>query len=134
MVTIAFTTQNRSQITSHAGRCRHFMVRRLDGGTVGDWEYRSLGREDTLHATADALPAALQDVDILITAGAGPGLVSRLARHGVQVVVTDVLLPEQAIAAWMTGTLPVVAPHESHAGAHACDCGRGRCGGASHEH
>lgn len=123
MVTIAFTTQNRSHITSHAGRCRHFMVRRVDGGTVGEWETRTLGKEETLHAVA-GLPPALQDVDVLITAGAGPGLQARMARHGVQLIVTDVLLPDQAIAAWMAGTLPVSEPAcTSRRGQGGCSCG-----------
>lgn len=131
MVTIAFTTQNRSHITSHAGRCRHFMVRRIDGGTVGDWELRSIDRTDTLHAAGDALPAALRDIEVLITAGAGPGLVARMARLGVQVIVTDVLLPEQAIAAWMAGTLPVSTPaaRAGHGG-----CGHCHCASAPHDH
>ena len=37
------------------------------------------------------------DVDILVTAGAGPGLRARLARFGVQVIITDILLPDQAL-------------------------------------
>ncbi len=134
MVTIACTTQNRRHITAHAGRCRHFLVKHVNAGVISDWEGRSLGKDETLCTRGDALPPALQDIDILVTAGAGPGLRSRLARHGVQVIITDILLPDQALAAWMAGALratpvePVApaatVPHCTEA--HACGCRGGR--------
>lgn len=130
MVTIAFTTQNRRHITSHAGRCRNFMVKHVNRDTISEWEGRSLGKEETLCAGSDALPSVLQDVDILITAGAGPGLQARLARFGVQVIITDVLLPDQAIAAWMADALPASAAQQRPA---TNDADETRCGcGGSH--
>lgn len=137
MVTIACTAQNRRHITAHAGRCRHFLVKHVNAGIISDWEGRSLAKDETLCTRGDALPPALQDIDILVTAGAGPGLRSRLARHGVQVIITDILLPDQALAAWMAGALcatpadPVdpaaAAPHCTEA--HACGCR-----GGTHSH
>ncbi|MBN8214607.1 MAG: hypothetical protein J0M09_16925 [Xanthomonadales bacterium] len=138
MVTIAFTTQNRRHITSHAGRCRNFMVKQVNRGTIGEWEGRSLGKDETLCARSETLPSALQDVDILITAGAGPGLQARLARFGVQVIITDVLLPDQAIAAWMADALPASqAPQRPHAPDAARGCGSHGgcdCRGDGHSH
>lgn len=133
MATIALTAQNGRQITAHAGRCRNFLVKRVGDGSIGEWEKRTLEKNETMCGSGDALPAALRDIDILITAGIGPGLQTRLARLGVRVIVTDVLLPDQAIAAWVAGALrpdPHVslAPRDAGAGCE-CDCGGGR-----HEH
>ena len=138
MVTIACTTQNRRHITAHAGRCRHFLIRHVNAGVVSDWEGRSLGKDETLCTGGDALPPALQDIDILVTAGAGPGLRARLARHGVQVVITDILLPDQALAAWMAGTLCAtpadpVDPAAAVAPCIAADAGCG-CRNGKHSH
>lgn len=124
MVVIACTTQNRRHITAHAGKCRHFMIRRVEDGAIGDWEDRRLERDQTLCGSGAQMPVPLQDVDVLVTAGAGPGLRARLARLGVQVVVTDILLPDQAVAAWLAGTLQAEAPAPASASAHrGCGCG-----------
>lgn len=131
MATIALTAQNGRQITAHAGRCRNFLVKRVHDGSIGEWEKRTLEKSETMCGSGDALPAALRDIDILITAGIGPGLQARLARLGVRVIVTDVLLPDQAIAAWVAGALlarPVVPRDASR----DCEC---QCGGdRHHEH
>lgn len=127
MTTIALTTQNRRHITPHAGRCRHFMVKQVESGGESDWESRSLDKDHTLFSQTEGLPDALRDVDVLITAGAGPGLQTRLARLGVQLVITDILLPEQALAAWRDGSLvplpfPVAPTAHGHCDGH-CKCG-----------
>ena len=127
MTTIALTTQNRRHVTPHAGRCRHFMVKRVGDGCEGEWESRALAKEQTLFSCAEGLPDALRDVDVIITASAGPGLQARLARHGVQLIITDILLPEQALAAWREGHLEVPLPPP--ATAPNADGGTCRCAG-----
>ncbi|WP_162111074.1 NifB/NifX family molybdenum-iron cluster-binding protein [Pseudoxanthomonas mexicana] len=127
MTTIALTTQNRRHVTPHAGRCRHFMVKRVGDGCEGEWESRALAKEQTLFSCAEGLPDAPRDVDVIITASAGPGLQARLARHGVHLGVTDILLPEQALAAWREGHLEVRPPLP--AAASRADGGTCRCAG-----
>ncbi len=127
MTTIALTTQNRRHVTPHAGRCRHFMVKRVGDGCEGEWESRVLAKEQTLFSCTEGLPDPIRDVDVIITAGAGPGLQARLARHGVQLIITDILLPEQALAAWREGHLEVPLPPP--ATAPNADGGTCRCAG-----
>lgn len=140
MVTIACTTQNRRHITAHAGRCRHFLIKHVNAGVISDWEGRSLDKDEVLCGRSDALPPALQGVDVLVTAGAGPGLRARLARFGVQVIITDILLPDQALSAWMAGRLcaesiePAISVGEGTA-AHCASADAGcDCRGGKHSH
>ena len=100
MVVVALTTQNKRNVTDHAGKCRHFMVRDLEGKDAHAWQLRSIEKEDSLSACKEGLPSALQDVHVLITAGAGPGLQRRLHASGIELYVTDMLVPEHALAQW----------------------------------
>lgn len=80
MTLIALTTQNRRTITNHAGRCRRFALARvIDGMVQQPVELVELEIEQTLRQGAKDLPAALQGIEVLITAGAGQGMVQNLA-------------------------------------------------------
>ncbi|WP_155944534.1 NifB/NifX family molybdenum-iron cluster-binding protein [Pseudoxanthomonas sp. Root630] len=126
MVMIALTTQNRRHITPHAGRCRYFMVKQVGLHIESEWELRSVAKEQTLFSCGEDLPEALRDVGVLVTAGAGRKLQARLMQLGVQVVIADILLPEQALAAWREGKLtalsasPLTQPNSGCGG--ACKC------------
>ncbi|MGD9832221.1 MAG: NifB/NifX family molybdenum-iron cluster-binding protein [Piscinibacter sp.] len=125
MTLLALTTQNRRDISEHAGRCRRFLVTRLDDtGQPGPWQPIELALTDTLHEVHDGLPAPLAGVDVLITRGAGPGLARRLARSGVQVLLTTHTEPAAALQAWRAGELapaPQVAA-EGGCGHEGCGC------------
>ena len=74
--------------------------------------------------------------DVLIAGGMGAGLKARLARRGIDALVTAEKDPERAVQAWLAGDLPPVEPrphaHGTDRGArdeHDCTCagdGRGR--------
>ena len=115
--------QNRRSISPHAGRCRNFTLTTVvHGREVGERTQVSIEKEQTLHSTtSEGLPSMLEGVELLITGGVGPGLVQRLARHGVQVAVTDEADPDRALQAWLVGDLHPEAP-----GAES-DGGRGNC-------
>jgi predicted Fe-Mo cluster-binding NifX family protein len=74
---IAVTSQNRRDITGHAGRCRRFRV---------------------------------FGVDVLIAGGIGSGLQARLARKGIEAVVTTETDPDRAVALWLAHSLVRAAP------------------------
>ena len=98
MTLIALTTQNRRTITNHAGRCRRFALARvIDGMVQQPVELVELEIEQTLRQGAKDLPAALQGIEVLITAGAGQGMVQNLATHGVQVCITGLQDPMEAL-------------------------------------
>ena len=121
MTVIALTTQNRRTITNHAGRCRRFTLARVESGEVQlPLELVELEIEQTLKQNHEGLPAALQGIDVLITAGAGQGMAQRLKTLGVQLCITPVQDPLEAAQAWAQGRLP--QQEQAAAADHDCDC------------
>ena len=134
---IATTSQNRRDITEHAGRCRKFWVfeiaeRRIVGRTLLE-----LPKESSLHDSAPDAPHPLDGIDLLISGGMGDGLRSRMARKGIETIVTSETDPEAAVLQWLSGSL-VECATRAHAhghdlplsgdGEHDGDCGHCGCG------
>jgi predicted Fe-Mo cluster-binding NifX family protein len=133
---IAVTSQNRRDITEHAGRCRNFWVFEVDDGIILDSSLLELPKEASFHDASPHAPHPLDGIEVLIAGGMGDGLKARLARRGIEALVTSETQPERAVRAWLEGRLPLgePRPHEhgaNHAHAHhhdhACTCGSG-CG------
>jgi len=133
---IAVTSQNRRDITEHAGRCRNFWLFEVDGLRVLDRSLLELPKESSFHDASPQAPHPLDGVDVLIAGGMGDGLKARLARRGIEALVTCETQPERAVQAWLAGRLPLGErrPHEhgtdhahEHHHDHACTCGGG-CG------
>jgi predicted Fe-Mo cluster-binding NifX family protein len=129
---IAVTSQNRREITEHAGRCRNFWVYEVNDGIVLDRALVELEKEASFHDSSPHEPHALDGIDVLIAGGMGAGLSSRLARRGIEALVTTERDPELAVKAWIAGCLPLGELHAHSHGvdqpesAHSCSCG-GHC-------
>lgn len=133
---IAVTSQNRREVTEHAGRCRNFRLYEVRDGDIVGCELLELEREQSFHDSPHEGAHPLDDVDLLITGGMGEGLRLRLARRGIAALVTSEPDPERAVRAWLAGSLPV-APTHAHAHGHdhphghdepaggGCGCGGG---------
>jgi len=121
---IAITSQNRKTITEHAGMCRKFWVYEVQDQFVVGKSLVELEKEQSFHEVAHADKAAphpLDGISLLIAGGAGQGLKNRLAQRGVQVVVTTVTDPDQAVVDWLKGELALSSqpPHDcDHDGHH----------------
>jgi len=121
---IAITSQNRKTITEHAGMCRKFWVYDIQNQQIVSKALLELDKEHSFHESAHAVgPQAahpLDGADVLIAGSAGSGLQVRLGKRGIQVLVTTETDPDQAVAAWLAGKLPLVTtpPHDcdSHHG------------------
>ena len=129
---IAVTSQNRRDITEHAGRCRNFWVYDVDDGIILDSTLVELPKESSFHDSSPHEPHPLDGVEVLISGGMGDGLRMRLARRGIEALVTTERDPEHAVKAWLAGCLLPSQPrarshgadHEAHD--HGCSCG-GHC-------
>lgn len=119
---IAVTSQNRRDVTEHAGRCRNFWVYEIDGLQVVDRRLLELPKEASFHDAERDSAHPLDGVDVLISGGMGEGLRQRLARRGIEALVTTETRPERAVQAWLTGDLPVVEPEPHGHTRHACSC------------
>lgn len=123
---IAVTSQNFREITGHAGRARRFLVFDVDAGaSVREAERLDLPKELAMHGFDDRQSHPLDEMDVLITAGAGDGFIHRMAVRGIRVVTTSETDPEIGVHAFLAGCLKAPRPHvphdHDHAG-HVCGC------------
>ena len=73
---IAVASQNRREITEHAGRCRKFWIYDIDNGTIANKELLELAKEQSFHDSIPYEASALDDMQVLIAGGMGTGLVN----------------------------------------------------------
>jgi predicted Fe-Mo cluster-binding NifX family protein len=112
---IAVASQNRRNVTGHAGKCRKFWLYDIEDKAVKGKTMLELPREQSFHEHTGAEPHPLQGVQVLITGGMGEGLARRLAGMGIEGLVTPETDPDRAVAAWLAGTLPLGST-EAHSG------------------
>jgi predicted Fe-Mo cluster-binding NifX family protein len=112
---IAVASQNRKAVTGHAGTCRKFWVYDIEARAVKSKSLLELPREQSFHEHHGTEPHPLAGVQVLITGGMGEGLARRLTAMGIDGLVTTETDPDQAVAAYLQGKLPLGQP-EAHSG------------------
>ncbi len=118
---IAVASQNQKTISGHAGRVSRFYIYQIEETTreiIGK-ELITLAKEDILHIRFHEsdnpwAPHPIFAVDVVITGGAGPGFVNRLATQNTRVIITPETDPDLAVRQWLAGTLPQMAPAHHH--------------------
>jgi predicted Fe-Mo cluster-binding NifX family protein len=114
---IAVTSQNKREITEHAGKCRKFWIYQIaDDNQIGEPTLLELPKEQSFHESSPNAPHPLDDIQVLISGGMGMGLIRRLEMKGIEGIITSEKVPEKAVAAYMAGTLERLAPHAHHHG------------------
>ncbi|WP_319239411.1 NifB/NifX family molybdenum-iron cluster-binding protein [uncultured Propionivibrio sp.] len=94
---IAVTSQNRKQITEHAGKCRKFWIYETRAKAIVSKTLLELPLEQSLHASAGDDKHPLDPIDLLITGSIGDGLRQRLAERGVDTIVTTETDPDAVV-------------------------------------
>ncbi len=107
---IAVASQNRKEVTGHAGKCRKFWIYDIEASAVKGKTLLELPREQSFHDHHGPEPHPLKGVQVLITGGMGEGLSRRLAGMGIEGLVTTETDPERAVEAYLQGTLPLGQP------------------------
>lgn len=124
---IAVITEDGQTISQHFGRASHYLVFTIEDGEIQDKELRDkVGHQqfaqeghdhDTEHdprghgfgAASDAKHArmitAIQDCDTIIVRGMGRGAYIAMEQAGIRPFVTDFADAEQAVKAYLEGTL-----------------------------
>ncbi|HUW50772.1 MAG TPA: NifB/NifX family molybdenum-iron cluster-binding protein [Sulfuricella sp.] len=116
---IAITSQNRKTITGHAGKCRKFWIYEIDDKKIVGKTLLELTLEQSFHESHAGGPHPLDGTNVLITGGAGQGLMRRLSNMGIQGLVTPETDPDSAVAAFLDGTLKLgLAEHHEGHGEH----------------
>ncbi|HRF45237.1 MAG TPA: NifB/NifX family molybdenum-iron cluster-binding protein [Candidatus Competibacteraceae bacterium] len=111
---IAVASQNRHTITEHAGRCRKFWIYQIAQNKILHKDLLELPKDQSFHESPPHAPHPLDDAQILIAGSMGQGLRQRLAMKGIIGLVTPETDPDQAVSAYLAGTLPIGIP-EPHA-------------------
>jgi len=116
---IAITSQNRREITEHAGRCRKFWIYDIEENKIRNKSLLELPKEKSFHESSPAESHPLDDVTVLISASMGQGIKRRLAAKGILAIVTTERNPDDAVSAYLSGRLQILAPEEDcHHGHH----------------
>ncbi len=103
---IAVTSQNRREITSHAGKCRKFWIYQIDDQKqIQDKQLLELPLAQSFHNSPANQPHPLDGIDVLISQSMGDGLLNRLQRMNVEAVLTKETQPDQAVEKFLAGTL-----------------------------
>lgn len=115
---IAVTSQNRKTITEHAGRCRKFWIFTTHGSDILDKQLLELPKEQSFHASSNQAAHPLDEIDLLIVGDMGPGLSQRLARKGIQSLITKETDPDTAVNLYLQGRLQTEQPSAEHYHSH----------------
>lgn len=115
---IAVTSQNRREITEHAGRCRKFWIYDIEDKQVIDKSLLEIPVEQSFHESSPHDPHPLDHVAVLISASMGQGMVNRLASKGIVAVVTSERDPDAAVVAHLEGRLTARATGCNHGHGH----------------
>jgi predicted Fe-Mo cluster-binding NifX family protein len=113
---IAVASDDGTAIAGHFGRTRGFVICEVEEGAVGKTEYRlntftghalAAGVEDQPHHPHQHGPIlqALGDCQVVISRGMGRRIHDDLIRTGISVFVTDTETVEEAVRAYLDGTL-----------------------------
>lgn len=122
---IAVITEDSNIISQHFGRAPYYLVYTVTDGEITDRELRAkLGHnqfaehhhEEHTHGEAHGLDSAshdkhsqmataISDCDVLLCGGMGIGAYESMRRLGIRTVMTDIKDIEQAVAAFLDGSL-----------------------------
>ncbi len=106
---IAFPTRDGETIVAHFGNMSHFLVVDVvDGVETGRTEHDMTGMPacgDPNASRPDYVVGVAKDFDVVIANGIGAPLVMKMQLEGVEVVLTSNLSIEEALAAYLAGTL-----------------------------
>ena len=131
---VAVTSQNKKDITGHAGHCRVFYMYSIENDEIIKKDLLELKKEEVLHEILHAdkpVRSELFDADIMLTGGIGGGAVQKLATHNVACYIVEEKDPDVAIEKLIKGVLEAYAP-VSHKG--GCNCGHDHGHGHHHNH
>lgn len=121
MMKIAIASQNRREITEHAGKCRKFWIYEISDNQIDEKTLLELPKEQSFHDSSPHDQHPLDNVQVLIAGSMGIGLQHRLGNKGIEAIVTSETDPDKAVTDYLEGTLEQLSPHhhsDSHEHSH----------------
>lgn len=102
---IAVTSQNRTTVTPHAGKCSKFWIYEVDRGYITQRSLLELEKDQSFHDSRGHERHPLDNVDVLIAGSMGERLYLRLSDKGIQPIITDEADPDIAVTRMLMGLL-----------------------------
>ena len=120
---IAAVTEDGVTISQHFGRAPYYVVLTVEDGQVVGREQREKvahgrGADGHVHVEGQAhgfdaasqdthgrMAAPIADCQVLLACGMGMGVFQSLTQAGIQPVITDIAVVDEAVAAYVAGTL-----------------------------
>ena len=113
---VAVAVTNDGTIAPHAGRALQWNVyvvpEAADTRLAWRLDLTNTGCLHEWHVHGDGERHPLHFVDVAIAASAGEGVRRRLSQRNTELLTTGEANPDQALAAYRSGTLPEGLPHE----------------------
>ena len=117
--TIAFVTDDGTTISAHFGRALHYEIIRLNDGEVIErnrisksghhtWGQGAHGHGEHGHHQGhkhELMTAPLAGVSVLVARGMGKGAQQHLIMSGIEPILTDLLMIDEAVEHFLAGTL-----------------------------
>lgn len=130
---IAVASQNRRQVTGHVGRCTHFWIYEVADGKVTDKQLLEFPEEQSFHNSSPHGSHPLDGVQVLIGGGMGQGVVQRLKRKNIEVVLTEETDLDKAVSAYLEGNIsPLSLPQHQETCSHGHQHSHGADGECRH--
>ncbi|MEA5451892.1 NifB/NifX family molybdenum-iron cluster-binding protein [Leptolyngbya sp. CCNP1308] len=118
---IAVSSQNKTTLTGHLGRCQTFWIYDVEGTTIQDKQLLQITKDQSFRESSPKDPHPLDAMQVLISGGIGRGLARRLEVKGIQPLITAETDLDAAVMAYVSGTLAVMTPEEHHQLEHGDD-------------
>jgi predicted Fe-Mo cluster-binding NifX family protein len=118
---IAVASQNQKEVSGHLGRCRNFWIYQTDDQSVLERQLLQLTKEETFHESSPKDAHPLDGTNVLIAGSFGQGLGRRLASKGIEALATSVANPDEAVNAYLQGTLAIAEGDHHHDHEHEHD-------------
>ncbi|WGS87840.1 nitrogen fixation protein [Methylomonas sp. UP202] len=114
LIAIAVDTDGR--VASHAGRASRWLVYVVTKESRADlaWtlDLTDIGSLHEWHVRGDGNRHPLHTVDVAIAGSAGDGVIRNLATRSTELLTTGETSPDQALAAYLAGTLSEGPAHD----------------------
>jgi len=97
---VAIATHDFTDVAGHAGQARHWLVHDSDSVNA---ERLQLAKAEVLHYWKEDTPHPLEAVSVIIARSAGDAFVRRMAKRGVDVLLTSERDAGRALTAVLNG-------------------------------
>lgn len=102
---IAVASQNKSSVTGHAGKCQKFWIYEVNYPEILSKELLELPKEQSFHNSSPRDSHPLDNIQVLISGGMGNGLMRRLEKQEIEVIITEEKEPDFVVNAYLDGSL-----------------------------